>query len=169
MTNANVSEKVVFYKYLRILSWTAIILTLIICLFHRFQKYDDGVSVGTLPAATGISMKTSSKRKAEELGAAKETNANKKPKFDEFGYLVRHNWTRAHYTHKSAKYKEGEKYATWISPVRKIEFKNRMNALAFETLRQKHDGDEVKAWIEVGSTTYYVDIFICVLLICVCL
>ena len=117
-----------------------------------FQKYDDGVSVGTVPVDTRISMKAFLKRKTEEL----------EPKFDEFGYLVGHNWTRAHYKRKSAKCREGEKYATWISPVRKIEFKNRMNALAFETLRQKHDGDEVKAWIEVGSTTYYVDIlFVC--------
>ena len=100
---------------------------------------------------------SSTKRKAGELGPKKEVNARKIPKqADEYYYLIDRNWTRGHHEHKKSKYKTVEKFGTWISPVHKMEFQRRMDALTFEALRQENDGDETKAWIEVCTTILFI-------------
>jgi hypothetical protein len=36
----------------------------------------------------------------------------------------------------------------WVSPVRKMKFRNRKDAVLFEELRKKHGKDEIEAWIQ---------------------
>jgi len=52
----------------------------------------------------------------------------------------------------------GNKHRHWMSPIRKIEFRNRSPALEFEELRKKFSNNEVRAWEEyrtmkVGADT----------------
>ena len=115
-------------------------------------------------AADNTSNSTVKKRKADKLldpdknsfsSTSTSTTRNKKPapsNYDETTMLANH-WTRGEYRSRKA--------STWITPIRKIEFKYKKDAFLFEDLRLENGGDEVKAWIEVCFCVSVICYFIC--------
>ena len=123
------------------------------------EAYSKGTA-NTASAAKKTSAAKRPKRKAAEInqdtvskgGGAKNPpkrqKAERTPHVDE-SYMPGEGWTRGSYIYNSNVNHPQHRRYSWVSPTEKIEFKYRVDAFTFESLRQNCGNDEVQAWIEV--------------------
>ena len=123
------------------------------------EAYSKGTA-NTASAAKKTSAAKRPKRKAAEInqdtvskgGGAKNPpkrqKAERTPHVDE-SYMPGEGWTRGSYIYNSNVNHPQHRRYSWVSPTEKIEFKYRVDAFTFESLRQNRGNDEVQAWIEV--------------------
>ena len=125
----------------------------------RIREMDTSAKSENVPAVASssatasrsdVTRSSTGKRKVDELEQEEEPDPSDKPTY-EVATMLGDGWTRGSFT-----YKKGSKpRMSWISPIRKIEFKYRKDALLFEALCQTNGKDEVKAWSEVCNMSRF--------------